>query len=120
MRELTLMEIMEFLGNSCSVHLLGKTSVRYSVKGVGSLERAVARKISFCGKTARNPKILLAGSKAGVIIVDKDIPVDMAALENNGVKAIIISDSARLDFIRVVSHFFVAGPRIYQKSFFQS
>jgi UDP-3-O-[3-hydroxymyristoyl] glucosamine N-acyltransferase len=102
---ITVTKILEFLGPKGTLRLLGPES-EILIKRPAPITEAGPGDVSFCGSTARDPGILLAKTRASLIIVDETIPIDEVALSHAGVKAIFLCDNARLHFIRVVEHFF--------------
>lgn len=104
-------EVVAFLGAEPIVmrpdqgdleHLVLDRAVPLAEAGPGAL--------SFCGSTAKQPQDLLARTHAGMLIVERSIPLDRDALAQAGVAVVVLSDNARLDFIRVIERFF-AAPR---------
>ncbi len=76
------------------------------IKRPAPISEAGPGDFSFCGYTAKKPEVLLAKTRASLLIVDKTIMLDEKALSRAGVEAVILCDNARLDFIRVIKHFF--------------
>jgi len=62
--------------------------------------------IAFCGATVKDPRKVLSQTHASLLIMDKNISVDKDTLSYSGFQAIILSDNARLDFIKIIKHFF--------------
>jgi UDP-3-O-[3-hydroxymyristoyl] glucosamine N-acyltransferase len=62
--------------------------------------------VTFCGATAMNPQKLVSKTRASLLLIDRNISIDYPSLEQSTVQAVILSDNARLDFMRVVEHFF--------------
>ncbi|MCK4820043.1 hypothetical protein KA005_30035, partial [bacterium] len=61
--------------------------------------------VTFCGATAKNHLKLLSKTRPSLLLMDRNISIDEANLDQSVVQAVIFSDNARLDFIRVVEHF---------------
>lgn len=101
----TMNDILEFIGDR-KVIQLGGFQNDILIKRPAPISDAQPSDISFCGVTAKNPLDLLAQTEASLLIVDKNIPIDKTTLSHSNVQAIILSDNARLDFIRVVEKFF--------------
>lgn len=78
-------------------------------RGASVLE-ACAGEVTFCGRTAKDPEALLQKTKATLVIVDRSLSIDEVSLSRSGVQAVILSDNARLDFMKVVERFF-CSPR---------
>jgi UDP-3-O-[3-hydroxymyristoyl] glucosamine N-acyltransferase len=77
------------------------------IVNIKSISEAGLNHLAFCSSTARNPGNLLENTRAGMIIVDQDIPINLSHLEEVGVQVIVKSQNARLDFIRIANLFFV-------------
>lgn len=102
---ITIISISDFLQAKHSLHWLS-SKVDVVIKRPAPITEARAGDVSFCGSTAKNPEALLTKTYASLLILDRTIPLDETALSKAGVKAVIITKNARLDFIRVVKHFF--------------
>ena len=101
----TISEILQFLSDRKAIKLFGFQN-DIPIKRPAPITVAQPGQISFCGATVRDPGKLLVQTHASLLIVDKNISIDKATLSHSCVKAIILSDNARLDFIRVVENFF--------------
>jgi len=101
----TIKDILGFLVNRQTLRLPG-FKLDEIIKRPAPITNAKHSDISFCGATAKNPMSLLDRTQASVLIVDHDIPVDEASLGKLGVQVVILSNNARLDFMRVIDRFF--------------
>ncbi len=84
---------MEFLSGR-EVIKLPKFQNDIPIKRPAPIANAQPGDISFCGGTTKNPLDMLAQTEAGLLIVDKDIPIDKGALSHSAVQTIIKSDNA--------------------------
>lgn len=107
----TIGNIVDFLHAEKHLHSLAEKPMSVIIARPAPIADARPGDVSFCGTTARNPEELLASTKASLLIVDRTIPIDKAALSQAGVQAVILTDNARLAFMRVVSKFF-GWPRL--------
>lgn len=105
----TVRELLEFLSER-EYEVLGSLQQDSVVERASPINEAGSHSVTFCSSIARDSQSLLAETHAGLIIVDSDIPVDKDHLAQAGVQLLIFSDNARLDFMRLVEHFF-APPR---------
>ena len=103
---ITIGNIVEFLDAHNFLQYYSKAVLDIPITRPASVYYAQPGEISFCGATAKDPKKLVSQTLASLLIVDKNISIGKAILSNSGVKAVILSDHARLDFIRVVERFF--------------
>ena len=101
----TISKILQFLSDRKVIKLSGFQN-DIPIKRPASIADAQPGDISFCGATAMNPHKLLSKTRASLLLIDKNISIDYPSLEQSTVQAIILSDNARLDFIRVVERFF--------------
>lgn len=101
----TISEILQFLSDR-KIIKLSEFQNDLPIKRPAPITVAQPGEISFCGPSVKDPGKLLIQTHASLLIVDKNISIDKATLSHSGVKAIILSDNARLDFIRVVENFF--------------
>ena len=101
----TIREIIEFLSDR-EYDAFDGFREETLVERARPIIEAGPRHITFCSSVARAPEDLLAGTHAALVIVDKGIAVDKPHLAQAGVQAVVYSDNARLDFIRVVERFF--------------
>jgi UDP-3-O-[3-hydroxymyristoyl] glucosamine N-acyltransferase len=76
------------------------------IRGPAPITEAGPEQVGFCGSTAKRPQELLQATRAGLLIVDRSLDTDDKALAAAGVAAVIESENARLDFMRVVGQFF--------------
>jgi UDP-3-O-[3-hydroxymyristoyl] glucosamine N-acyltransferase len=106
----TIKDIIMFLGSEGSTQLLESEAGNLVIRRPAPIVESEPGDVAFCSATARDPESLLNQAKCSLLIVDRSIKVDLERLSANGVKAIIYSDNARLDFIRLMEHFF-ARPR---------
>lgn len=98
----TILNIAEFL-QSAKLKLRDSKFGGQVISGPAPIDLAGPGQVSFCGATARNSKDLLTNTHAGLLILDGALSGTATSAE---VLAVIESDNARLDFLRVVQHFF--------------
>ncbi len=103
-------EIVEFLQAENSLLQLVEAANSTIIHRPAPIAEAVLGEVSFCGATARNPQGLLERTRASLLIIDRSISFNETRLAQAGVQAVVLSDNARLDFMRVVDKFF-ARPR---------
>jgi UDP-3-O-[3-hydroxymyristoyl] glucosamine N-acyltransferase len=106
----TIAEIVVFLHAEDSLLQLVEGANNTIIHRPAPIAEAGPGEVSFCGATARDPQGLLERTHATLLIIDRNISFDEKRLAQAGVQAVILSDNARLDFIRVVGKFF-ARPR---------
>lgn len=106
----TIKDIIAFLGAEKSSQLLEPEASNLVIRRAASIAESEPGDVAFCSTIAKEPESLLNQASCYLIIVDRRVKVDLERLSANGVKAIIYSDNARLDFIRLMKHFF-ARPR---------
>jgi UDP-3-O-[3-hydroxymyristoyl] glucosamine N-acyltransferase len=109
-RTVTIAEVVTFLGGQGALRELVADSGTQIIRRPLPIAEAGPEDMAFCGSTARNPAELLAQTHAGLLILNRELPRDEIALTQTGVRALILSENARLDFMRAVQHFF-APPR---------
>lgn len=102
----TIHEIVEFLQAEDSLLQLAEKSNSTIIHRPTPITEAVEGEVTFCGATARNPQELLNQTHASLLIIDNGILFEEKRLAKVGIQAVILSDNARLDFIRVVDKFF--------------
>ena len=102
----TIRDIVKFLRAQGSFCQLREKAVDVAIARPAPIRDAVAGDFSFCGERIKSPLRLLAQTHASLLIVDRKIPLNEAALAEGWIQALIRSENARLDFIRVVDHFF--------------
>jgi len=98
--------IVDLLGAQDRLRCFTEESLHIPIVRPAPIAHAQPGDISFCGATARNPQELLSNTRASLLIVDQNIPIDEASLTRAGVQAVIRTNNARLDFIRVVTKLF--------------
>lgn len=101
----TINAIARFLA-PCPLRPLAEGADDREIQGPAPITEAGPNQVSFCGSTAKHPHELLEATTAGLLIVDRSLGVDDKALTAAGVAAVIESDNARLDFMRVIKEFF--------------
>lgn len=74
-----------------------------------SVEEAGPGDVTFVGRTAAQPFELLQRTRASLVLVDTALASKITVGET--VCAVIVSDNARLDFIRMLHRFFAPPPR---------
>ena len=103
----TIGEISTFLGHEArSLRPCGASAGEVAIRAPLPITEAGPGDVSFCGATAKDPNRLLATTHASLIIVDGAVELDLAAMASGGVEAVIRTENARLDFIRVIDRFF--------------
>ena len=107
----TIADIADFLMAREAIQLLDPAALLCVIQRPSPLGEAKDGEIAFCGATARNPQALLEATHASLIIIDRAIVLDQVALAKLGVRAVIPSAQARLDFMRVVERFFTRRSR---------
>jgi UDP-3-O-[3-hydroxymyristoyl] glucosamine N-acyltransferase len=105
----TINEILDAISNH-EYEILSDFNTDTLIDRARPILEAAPNDLTFCSSTATDPQRLLRKSCAGIIIIDNGIPVDKALLRKSGVKVIVFSNNARLDFIRLVSQFFMKSP----------
>lgn len=101
----TINDILNFFRNR-EIIKTQKFQSDFHIRRPAPISESKSGDISFCGSTAKNPLHQLSIANASLLIIDKEISFDYDKLFNFDVQAIVISDNARLDFIRVVENFF--------------
>jgi UDP-3-O-[3-hydroxymyristoyl] glucosamine N-acyltransferase len=105
---ITIEHIARFLEPS-KLRLLDQAAGQLVISGPAPIDQAGPGQVSFCGATARLPHELLKQTRASLIILDRGLAEKAAGA---ALAAVIESDNARLDFMRVVDRFFApARPR---------
>lgn len=108
---ITIGNIVDFLQAENSLYQLEEKVIDVSIERPAAITDAQPGDVSFCGATAKDPQEFLSKTKASLLMVDRNISIDEKALARANIKAVILSDNARLDFMRVVKHFFASpGP----------
>jgi UDP-3-O-[3-hydroxymyristoyl] glucosamine N-acyltransferase len=105
----TINAIARFLA-PCPLRPLADGAEDRAVQGPAPITEAGPEQVSFCGSTAKHPQALLQSTHAGLLIVDRTLDVDHKGLAAAGVAAVIESENARLDFMRVIKQFFSPPP----------
>jgi len=106
---ITVDAIAQFL-ESCPLVLLAEGARDQAIRRPAPITEAGPGHMSFCGSTAKDPEVLLGSTRASLLIVDQALAIDTERLASVGVAAVIQSENARLEFMRVVRQFF-APPR---------
>ena len=101
----TINEILHFLSNRKVIKLSGFHN-DIPIERPAPIKSAQSGDVTFCGATAMNPQKLLSHTKASLLLIDRNISIDYTSFEQSTVQAVILSDNARLDFMRVIEHFF--------------
>ena len=104
----TIHEIVVFLQADDSLLQLAEAAKSTIIHRPGPINEAVTGEVSFCGATARDAQALLDQAHASLLIVDRGIAFDQDRLSLAGVQAVILTENARLDFIRIIEHFFTS------------
>lgn len=103
---ITIQDIAHFLEPS-TMRLLVEGAGNTVIAGPAPLDKGAPGQVSFCGSTARQPGALLKVTRASLVIIDRTLAKNTGRdLIGAGVSALIESDNARLDFMRVLDHFF--------------
>lgn len=103
----TIDEIARFLGAKPRRATPGPGPER--IRGPAPLGEATPEHVSFLGYTAPRPLLLLRGARVGLLIVDRGLMAAVDGVLSQGgaaVTAVVPSDNARLDFLRVLRRFF--------------
>lgn len=101
-------EIIDFLDAAGRVEWRHTPDPSLEIVRPAPLSQGQPGAIAFLTATVANPGAQLAATNASIVLVDRRAELDDGALAATAVTAVIRSDSARLDFIRVVNAFFVA------------
>jgi UDP-3-O-[3-hydroxymyristoyl] glucosamine N-acyltransferase len=100
-------DLVEFLGTAESDFIeLSETAKSIKITRPNKITDAQPGEFTFCGHTARNPLALIQKTNASLIVLDRSILVENILLSKIKSKAIILSDNARLDFIKLLEKFF--------------
>lgn len=103
----TIRNIAEFLNANDISRIVHLTECADSeIRRPATINAAGPGEIAFIGPTVRNPREQLAATRATAVILDNRVISGEPLPENPAVHAIIRSENARLDFIRVVERFF--------------
>lgn len=103
---ITISMIAQFLEAGENLHALSAASTAVTITRPAAIAEAQPGEVAFCGKTAREPQALITQTHASLLILDRALAINQTSLAENGVQAVIYSENARLDFIRVINHFF--------------
>ncbi len=98
----TIHSIAEFL-KPAILKLRDPDTGRQVISGPAPIDVAGPGEVSFCGATARRPGELLKSTHASLLILDRTLAGEDTS---KNVAAVIESDNARLDFMRVIGRFF--------------
>ena len=105
----TIDDVARFL-EPATLRLIAADAGRTAISGPAPIAEAGPGQVSFCGSTARHPAELLKNTRASLVIVDRALSAEAARA--TGPAAVIETDNARLDFMRLVERFFApARPR---------
>jgi UDP-3-O-[3-hydroxymyristoyl] glucosamine N-acyltransferase len=102
----TISDIINFFGNR-KIKLSNDFNNDTLINGGKPIDAAGNTDITFCSSTAKNPKLLLSKTNAALIIVDDSILKKDIHDIHAGVQAVVYSPDARLDFVRVLTQFFL-------------
>ncbi len=102
----TIDDIVDFLCAKDSLLIFSEKTENIIIKHPATILNAQNGDISFCNAMTENTQELLSLTKASLLIVDRNVDIDGKILSQSGVKAVILSSNARLDFIRTINHFF--------------
>jgi len=101
-------DILEFLG--AGPDPVGGDAVEATIRGPGTIDAAGAAQVTFCVASAPRALERARSTNAGLAIVDS-VLVDALADRRLPATVVVRSEHSRLDFARVVGHFFAAsGP----------
>ncbi|MBW2037753.1 MAG: UDP-3-O-(3-hydroxymyristoyl)glucosamine N-acyltransferase [Deltaproteobacteria bacterium] len=103
----TIGSVVNFLQAERSFYRLTEEAMEVAITGPSEIRNARPGEVTFCSARSKKGQELLAGTRASLVIIDQIIPIDKGLLAQAGVQAVILSENARLDFIRVLEHFFV-------------
>jgi len=101
----TVGDIVEFLKAEDSLQQLAANAIDTPIVRPAHIRAAKLGEISYCSAKAKNFLELLARTQASLVILDRTI-ADEAVMAESDIQAVILSDNARLDFSRVMTHFF--------------
>lgn len=93
--------VVDLLGAADSVVVLAAGALDAEIRRPAPLDDAGPGDMAYCAKR-RDSRITeaLAHTRATLIIIDRDVERDPDTLRRNGVMAMVISENARLDFVR--------------------
>lgn len=103
-------EIIDFLDAAARVTWLRAPDPALVIDRPAQIDRGQPGAISFLTATVADASAQLGATKASIVVVDQRADLNDEALAATSATAVIRSDNARLDFIRVVSRFFVPPP----------
>ena len=98
----TIDQIAEFL-KPATLKLRDPGTGQEVISGPAPIDLAGPGQVCFCGATARRPGDLLKSTRASLLILDRALAGENTS---QSVAAVIESDNARLDFMRVIGQFF--------------
>lgn len=100
-------EILDFLG--AAPDPVGASDLEATIQGPGTIDAADAAQIAFCSASAPRALERARRTRAGLALVDAAL---LGSLEGERLPETVIvrSDQPRLDFARVVAHFFAPPP----------
>jgi UDP-3-O-[3-hydroxymyristoyl] glucosamine N-acyltransferase len=103
----TAAEILAFLG--AGPDPAGSQELSAVIDGPGTIDAAGAAQVAFCSAAARGALERARATRAGITIADEALAGDLRA---GGLVAgvLVVSERPRLDFARVVAHFFADAP----------
>jgi UDP-3-O-[3-hydroxymyristoyl] glucosamine N-acyltransferase len=100
-------DIIEFLKAQGSSELLNTEADTFIIHRPTAISECKPGDMIFCGANARDALSMLHKCMCSLMIIDRKIKIDRERLAANGIKALILTNNPRLDFIRVVKEFFV-------------
>jgi UDP-3-O-[3-hydroxymyristoyl] glucosamine N-acyltransferase len=100
-------DILEFLGTRPD--RLGADTLDASLQGPGTIDTAGPAQIAFCAAAAPRALERARATRAGVALIDA-VLVDALGGERLPATVVVRSAHSRLDFARVVGHFFAVPP----------
>ncbi len=103
----TIGEVAVFLDARDSFLQFDDEAYGAEISGPADLSEAVSGDVAFCRAMSKGERQSVLGqTRASLLIIDRDVSFEKKKLETAKVRAIILTDNARLDFIRVVEKFF--------------
>ena len=103
----TVADILAFLGAPADP--AGVQVLEASIQGPGTIDAAGPAQLAFCAASAPKALERARATRAGIALVDA-VLVDELGGERLPATVVVRSDRSRLDFARVVGHFFAAPP----------
>lgn len=99
--------IADFLGGELQVPAEPRESLAQTlIRRPAPIGDAQPGELAFLGPTAREPAALLGRTRASLLIVDRTLYAALQVALPPSLPAVILSDNARLDFLRVLRRYF--------------